>query len=62
MRDFLYKIYKGFPLYSRSEKFIKNFLYKIVIRDFYHKLGGTNLKGISLIKFTKDFLYNAFPI
>ena len=27
-------------------------------RDFFYKLGGTNLQGISFIKFTKDFLYN----
>ena len=39
------QIYKRFPAK------------KIFSRDFFYKLGGTNLLGISFIKFTKDFLY-----
>ena len=34
IRDFLYKIYKGFPLYSRSENLQKDFRYKICIKGF----------------------------
>ena len=55
IRDFLHRIYIGFPLNWRPEKFPKDFHFKIIIQGFLQKLGGTNFKGIYSMMFAKDF-------
>ena len=53
------KIYKEIPLYWKSEEFQRISFVKFLDWDFYYKLGGTNLKGISFMRneFLRDFIY-----